>query len=93
MNPFNRIVTFYRIAGEENCTHRDYIHTSGATCFNSKRIAIFRFEVTPSQKKAFFVAKTIFRLEMRFLYWKRDFYIGNAIFRLETRFLDWKQDF
>ena len=39
------------------------------------------------------IKSTIFRLETRFLHWKREFQFRNVIFRLETRFLDWKRDF
>ena len=66
MNPFKVLlcqsVTFYRIAGEENCTHWDYIHTSGATRYNSKELPFLDLK-RHSQKKRFFVRKEIFRLE------------------------------
>ena len=39
------------------------------------------------------IRSTIFRLETRYLDWKRDFWIRNEMFRLETEFLHWKQDF
>ena len=84
MNPFKVLlrqsVTFYRIVGEENCTHWDYIHTSGATRFSSKELQILdlKWGFQKKQKKQ---KKHDVLLETRFLDW-------NTIFRLETKCLD-----